>query len=129
MGLSTSHDCWNGSYTGFYMWRAELGRAAGYMMIETLPCNDVYPDIEWDKYDEEKVAMGKWDKTPEDPLIVLLVHSDCEGHIYPEQAGPLADRLEEILPRVRRDDWKEATIQFAAGLRNAAKLNEVVDFF
>ncbi len=79
-------------------------------------------------------------ETPDDPLIVLFAHSDCEGIIKPEQAAPLADALEALLPKLteeaapgfghihRRGGIKGCTEKFIAGLRTAVAANEPVDF-
>ena len=60
-----------------------------------------------------------------DPLMYLLIHSDCDGVIKPEHGAPLADRLEELLPFV---EDKQRTEQFIAGLREAAQADEDVEF-
>ena len=44
-----------------------------------------------------------WAKTPEDALLVLLAHSPDDGEIWPAQAEPLANRLEELLPAISRE--------------------------
>lgn len=40
----------------------------------------------------------RWESLKPDPLFVLLHHSDCEGEIAPQDCGPIADRLESLLP-------------------------------
>jgi hypothetical protein len=40
----------------------------------------------------------KWDIFGNDPLAKLLAHSDCGGELEAEVCGPLADRLEGLLP-------------------------------
>jgi hypothetical protein len=79
--------------------------------------------------------VGDWSETPADPLLVLIAHADDEGHIHPEQAGPLADRLEALLPLLPSEpdsghigDWHEKTKAFIAGLRCAAAAHEDVEF-
>jgi hypothetical protein len=74
------------------------------------------------------------DGTP-DPLIVLLAHSDCEGEIQEDFCGPLADRLEELLPLLGEEDggghigsYTTKTEQFIRGLRAAAEAGEPVGF-
>ena len=136
MGLNTSHGCWDGSYTWFCKWRDRLAEAAGY---------EFEPDPRpWDPDDRivmlppgsvtDETLMGVWDETPEDPLVVLLAHSDCDGDIYPAQAVPLADRLEEIKGLLPDDEYeapsntKNTTQWFIEGLRRAASRGEVVVF-
>jgi hypothetical protein len=140
MGLDTSHDCWHGAYSAFGRWRLAVAEAAGYMVVPVK-----WPDLgyetdsvmlEWHRY-EEKNYKGEWDEMPADPLILLIVHSDCDGEIKPEHAGPLADRLEELLPKLTdeggghiaaRGGYAGATKKFIAGLREAAAAGETVDF-
>ncbi len=68
-----------------------------------------------------------WDSLPPDPLHVLLAHSDCDGEIKWQDCGPLADRLQEILPSLS-DDVREDAETFIAGLRSAAAARENVEF-
>lgn len=80
---------------------------------------------------EDKNYQGEWDSIPgEDPLLFLLVHSDCDGVIRPEHGVHLADRLEQLPPlldeSVRR--MREDTERFAGGLRKAAASGEDVEF-
>ena len=134
MGLDTSHDCWHGAYGAFYRWRSELGRAAGFRMATDAdrPSRE-YPDLQWDRFPEENYS-GEWAVTPEDPLIVLLVHSDCDGVIHPEQAAPLAARLRQLAPLMSESgeghilNYRQVTERFAAGLELAAAHGEDVDF-
>jgi hypothetical protein len=77
-------------------------------MVEKVTWPDMgYPSdtvlIEWHRY-EEKNYYGQWDELPHDPLLILIVHSDCEGDILPEHATLLADRLDEILPNIDDKD-------------------------
>lgn len=61
-----------------------------------------------------------------DPLDVFFVHSDCEGWIFPEDAGPLADRLEGLTDLL--GDWNKSLKRFVAGLRKAEQAWEIVRF-
>ncbi|WP_435111910.1 hypothetical protein [Nocardiopsis synnemataformans] len=119
MGLSTSHDCWDGSYGGFGQWRNALAVAAGYQLVEV------------------GTESG-----------FTYVSADL-----PDHAGPLADRLEELLPALAGvgappppgqtrvvplghtpvlpetvTRWVLATHRFIAGLREAARAGEPVEF-
>lgn len=140
MGLDTTHDCWHGSYGSFSMWRNTLAKLAGYFVhpVQWPNCTVSTPLLEWSKFTQDNV-YGKWETTPEDPLIVLLCHSDCDGVINPRDAGPLADRLEELL-RVYREgesvepddtvwNFEQRTQQFVNGLRRCVEENEPVEFY
>ena len=128
MGLDTSYDCWHGAYSAFHRWRTRIAEVSGYA--------SKWPDgLEIDDAEDgAAVADGTWKKLPNDPILVLLCHSDCDGQIAPEHAGPLADRLEGLLPNLHGDgggylgDYKAATERFIKGLRQAAADGEPIDF-
>lgn len=118
MGLDTTHGCWHGAYSAFHRWRAKIAEVAGL------------PDI--------MTMQGYKKKTPwnlDDPLTALLSHSDCDGSLAVEVLGPLADRLEALIPSLPEGgggghirDWRAQTSDFVEGLRLAASLGEPVEF-
>lgn len=119
MGLDTSHDCWHGAYSLFNRWRTKICEVSGYGDLKD------YHGFGGDK---------AWPE--DDPLTILLYHSDCDGNIKHEDCEAIATRLESLLPalEVAGDggghigDYTEKTKQFIAGLRLAAKEKEDVDF-
>lgn len=136
MGLDTSHNCWHGAYSAFSRWRHKIARVAGYDVFKVVYEDGYTQDtimIDWGHITGDNL-MGKWEILPKDPLIILFAHSDCEGVIYPDAASLLADRLEELLPLLDGDggghigSYKDKTMAFIDGLRNAAIVGEVVDF-
>lgn len=139
MSLDTSHDCWHGGYGSFSAWRTHIAQAAGYPVKEDWP-HGGGPSYElpWDLFPEERYYGEGWATQPvEDPLLYLLVHSDCDGVIHPEEGRHIAARLEQLLPAIEaqepRYEWlrEEAcrlTLRFIAGLRKAAEAGEDVDF-
>lgn len=139
MGLDASHDCWHGAYSSFSRWRNKLAEVAGYQIakVDWGPGSFGPHDtilIDWGHIADE-CYMGTWTETPTDPLIVLIAHSDCGGYIHPPQAGPLADRLEELLPLLPEENdpghignWRSKTQKFIDGLRAAAEAGESVEF-
>jgi hypothetical protein len=142
VGLDTSHGCWHGAYSAFTRWRNTIAEAAGYDLMPPTPEEVAagvipslrYPMLEWSGVVAENF-QGEWTRTPPDPLIVLIAHSDCDGVIHPAQAGPLADRLEELLPKLPEGDggghigdWRDKTQRFIDGLRAAVAAGEDVDF-
>ena len=134
MGLDTSHDCWHGPYSSFSAWRNKLGVMAGYeLATHKRPYGDLVTiKVDWDELPEDAVD-GVWPETPEDPLMVLLAHSDCDGKIYPPQLMPLADRLGELYKQLPDepgdfDNMKYLTRRFISGLQLAAALDEPVEF-
>ena len=122
MGVDVSHDCWQGPYTAFHRWRTKIAEVAGY--------TDQWPDglLIGNHEDSEDFLSGTWKKTPDDPILILLCHSDCDGEITVEHAKALADRLEGLLPKLRGGDYRQRTEQFIAGLRDAAAAGETVEF-
>lgn len=139
MGLDTSHDCWHGAYSAFGRWRAHLAITAGYKLAEY----EVSPDwryqlaeLPWEMFRQENY-QGDWSNGPavEDPLLYLIVHSDIEGVIHPEEGRHLAARLEQIMPLLDESgggpqirSMTATTRQFIDGLRRAALAGEDVEF-
>lgn len=141
MGLDTTHDCWHGPYSAFSRWCEALARAAGYAVwpvdsMELHALKRTVVMIDWGHIGGEAHLEGDWDETPSDPLLVLIVHRDNGGHINPAQAGPLADRIEQLaalLPPEQHGSWdpdwmKVKAAKFVAGLRKAAAAGETVRF-
>lgn len=140
MGLGTSHDCWHGAYSAFTRWRNTLAEAAEHEIVD-IPCD------RFGSFPGAKVLMherwtaenfeGEWpDGVPEDPLLILLIHSDSSGVIKAEHAPWLAERLERLLPAIPEDldlgghigNMRAKTEQFIKGLREAAEKGEDVEF-
>lgn len=143
MGLDVSHGCWAGSCSAFCRWRQAIALAAGYLVMPVKYDDGILADtimIDWGHL-PGGALQGEWDETPCDPLLVIIAHSDCGGVIHVSQAGPLADRLEELLPTLKILDDKEpqgghlarlglagATRRWINGLRKAVAANETVVF-
>lgn len=144
MGLDTTHDCWHGAYSAFSRWREMLAEVAGYT-VNKVTFSDGYSTllvmIDWAQVKEEQLN-GDWDRIPcrldgtPDPLLILITHYDCEGHIKVEHLEPLAARLEELLPALEGKDglghiglYTEKTQTFIDGLRAAAAAGERVEFW
>lgn len=124
MGLRVSHNCWTGSCGAFNDWRRKLASAI---------------DIELDKMEYFSLYGTPWASLPHDPLYILLTHSDCEGNIAVKHLIPIANRLEELMPKLKEQDQRcpglpdfltavATTEKFIAGLRLAAELGERVKF-
>jgi hypothetical protein len=138
----------------FGEWRQLVARAAGYTIKEQSDVPWTGVDLPWDMFMQENFK-GDWANGPavEDPLLYLIVHSDSEGVIHPNEGRHLAARLEQILPTLTiegapdlaarlehflpgltagrlTDEWLEkATKQFIQGLRDAAAAGEDVEFY
>ena len=145
MGLEVSHDAWTGSYGAFSAWRAALAGTAGY---EVTADRDENGRISLAELRDAHYGVADWQITPErldgewngeepaDPLLVLLLHADHTGYIHPGQALPLAERLEQLRPRLAgftgdagdEMNFQLATRLFAEGLRRAAEHGESLVF-
>jgi hypothetical protein len=127
MGLDTSHDCWHGAYSAFTRWRTALGRAAGLPIGKVPLFGGGAPTIDWPD-------TTKLDQT--DALRILIEHSDCDGEIPWQVCGPMADRLEALLPELEKlgdggghiGNYVAKTKQFIDGLRLASAHQEDVEF-
>lgn len=137
MGLDTTHDCWHGPYSAFSRWRNGLAEVAGYEIFPIVYDDLIKRDtimIDWGHI-PEGALMGDWKRTPDDPLLVLIAHSDCEGVIHPEQAAPLAERLEGLMDQLSKEidfshgaSYQDKTRKFIDGLRLAVSRGEDVEF-
>jgi hypothetical protein len=115
MGLDTTHGCFNGPYSAFMRFRIHVAEAAGYGV---------------DYYYKPYLTEG------DDPILILLNHSDCDGIIEAKDCAPLADAMEALLPKletnnvagVRGMTMKATAETFIEGLRLAARLKENVEF-
>jgi len=122
MGLDMSHDCWSGPYSAFHRFRKKICEVAGY----------------GDLNEREGFVMDKpgipW--PTDDPLVIFLSHSDCDGEIAAADCGPIADCIEALLPSLERAGsgggyiWSYAGLaeQLIAGLRLAASKDQMVRF-
>ena len=126
MSVQVSHGCYSGSCGSLNDLRRVIAKAGG--LDFDAPDRE---DYEWCNY------QGMWKSPPVEPLVVFLIHSDCDGYIFPFDAERIADRLEELLPQLETEsDWspfadlspRSQTLQFIEGLRVAADKNQVVVF-
>jgi hypothetical protein len=151
MGLDTTHDAFHGGYGSYLILREALMHAAGYRQTKDYP-----PTFEWDgdpdfdlpenKEIWDSARFGEIDNWPFDPVLFLWAHEDCEGVIRPVIAGQIADRIEDLLPKIhdatlifapawadpQREPAGRTTTtmakQFMDGLREASRAGEEVEF-
>lgn len=150
MGLDTSHDAFHGGYGGFNILRhaiaaatqAELGLPMNWPQSIGLP--DGYFDEGIPDDVRDRLGMGTFteDEMPPEPVLVLLLHEDCDGIIPTFACGPLADQLERLVYRIDAETAKFApawvipeprnttamTREFIAGLRRAVAAGEDLVF-
>lgn len=146
MGLDTTHDCWHGAYSGFGIFRELVGRAAGLPYREA---DEQYGDgmrrvldIDWEQITDDQVA-GDWAEPPcinrvgydpplTDPVLYLLIHSDCDGKLRCKYLKELKSRLEDLVPRFNElagDGYGEGRLdRFIKGLGDAINKGDDVLF-
>lgn len=156
MGLDTSHNCWSGPYSAFMRWRIFIAKQVGI----PLSLMEGYYEYRWNNNDldfdrdyhiitragnaghmwwktlDGFKQLGKpisWEMLKDDPLSILLMHSDCDGKIKWADCMPIAKRLNQILKRIpeRRGTYNgniPATERFIKGLKKAHRAHEDVDF-
>ena len=74
MGLDTTHGCWHGAYSAFQRWRHKLAEVAGYDVVKVKYDDGFTMDtvlVDWGHLHGQ--LHGEWNRTPEDPLLVLLI--------------------------------------------------------
>jgi len=116
MGLDVSHDCFSGSYGTFNRYREYLCSLVGIDATKMQGLCDVGPGLEWPTDSEE-------------PICIMVNHSDCDGDIPKEDVLPLANRLKELLPKMENEErWKQKTEQWIEGLMFAHEEGDKVEF-
>lgn len=151
MGLDISHNCFSGAYSAFMRLRIAIAHAAGLPPLQLMEgfYDDpppLVPRFTFGEAEERgdfsdhpllKLLPIPWDYFAKDPLAVLLNHSDCDGEIEAKDCAPLADRLEEILPKLPEDGGghltrdggiRAVTEKLIRGLRAAGTAGENVRF-
>jgi len=143
MGLDLSHECWHGAYSAFGRWREKLAEVAGYAVwnVAKAESNSAYQYfcretiiIDWGHITDDNL-QGHWEKIPDDPLMLIIAHSDCGGLIHWEHCERLAGRLKELLPGLPEGhgtghigNWRDTTSTFIDGLLLAHSQKEDVYF-
>lgn len=148
MGLTCSHDAFDGAYSAFNRLRQFICYTLGVISGErcSFPPHFKYegeglfiqePDLDPNKFYVpdllDRRRPGLWE---------FLSHSDCDGEISPELCIRVAEDLEWLLPTVqimkgnlietghigRDGGYAEVIKKFAKGCRLAAKNNEPLLF-
>ena len=132
MSLFISHDCWEDSYIEFSKWRCRIAELGGYNIgwTEFEKGGRLFTiNIDWRSIKDENI-LGKWEITPDDPLLILIAHSDYDGKIYNKHLILLAERIDNIIDKMELDDYdfKNKTLSFVKGLRKAHLLGNDIEF-
>lgn len=141
MALKISHGAFQGGYSQFRYWRNLLGVVAGYALTQVNDgCCGLVEGFDFgDISNDKNLKIGNWSEKPKDPLMILLVHSDTEGHINKEDLIPLMNRMEELLPLVQArsvmtkkpvdSSCVQITQNFIDALSQASTNDEVLMFY
>ena len=121
MGLDTSHNCFNGSYSTFNDFR--------YWLASKI-------DINLDEYQGYRGNGTKdLDELINIYLYPLLIHSDCEGSLSVNESEQIVKGLCEILENLNNNElsiadkyYKRILIDFIDGCNDAINKNEKIEF-
>lgn len=111
MGLNLSHIDVKWSYSSFNNFREKLAREIGVKLYEM---KEFGGEIPWENV--------------KDDIVPLLNHSDCEGHLTPEECRKVAPRLRELVATWENDIDKGRALSLAEGMEKAAAANENLEF-
>lgn len=103
------------SYGGFHWFRLRLARAVGWAITGSVAGDDMH----WD------VPTGK----PTDPIAPLLLHSDCDGTMSPDECRSIAPRLRELVDGWPVDDYDRVmALRLAACMEDCARRDLTLQF-
>ena len=115
MGIDFSHCDARWGYIGFHKFRKKVAKAVG-IDLDVMPGFSLEPSVDWpDPYDE--------------PIARFLGHSDCDGHLTPEECAAVAPRLKELVEQFPPDDPdRKKGLDLAEGMALAAEVGELFEF-
>lgn len=113
MGLDFSHGEAQWSYGGFMSFRKKLAKEIG-MTLEEM---------------EGFVEGGKPFSDFKDDIVLLLDHSDCDGHLTPGQCKKIIPRLQALTAKWPDTDWdKGAAQRLIESMQEAIEAKENLEF-
>lgn len=115
MGLDTTHNCWQGSYSSFNTFRYELAKLINVNLDEYLGYSD-----NGTKHLED-INHG---------IMPLLNHSDCDGELNVNECKQIVEGLNDILSNntISNEYILNKIIRFRDGCLEAIEKNENVEF-
>lgn len=111
MGLSVSHDAYDGGYVSFGVWREYVALAAGIKL-----------------YGMEGYGGKKRWNVVDEGLRIILNHADNEGEISTKDCKKVADSLQELMIKIKDKDHRATTKKFIEGCLKAYDLGEPLIF-
>jgi hypothetical protein len=149
MGLSISHETWQGPYSAFHRWRKEIAKLEDIpleLMEGFYPGYPSYHEIikitlersDFNSYLADTFQTMylnhlplKWDNLKRNPLHKLLYHSDCEGTLNWRGLKGIYERLEYLMEHKQKEMTMECvgkTNQFIIGCKAAYEAKESLRF-
>lgn len=113
MGLDFSHCDASWGYFGFMRFRKRLASMIGVQDI-----------MQMSGYKES----GGEGWPDDDPIVDLLVHSDCEGVLTPEECKAIGPRLREMVTPWSEDQDRANALLLCDGMDEAVKQDEELEF-
>jgi hypothetical protein len=112
MGLDFTHSDAHWSYSGFHRFRTRLAKEIG-ITLDTMEFFGGTTSFDYVK----------------DDIVPLLIHSDCDEDLTPEECAMIAPRLRALIDKWDDDDYDKIHATFLAeGMEDAASENEVLEF-
>lgn len=102
------------SYSTFNEWRDHIYSVSGSIDVEELDTR-------------KRNAYGYWDEIPIDPILILMIHHDDQGYIFPREAKELKERIKGLMHEIDTG-WKAHTKQFLKALSMCIKTGERIEF-
>lgn len=141
MGMRATNDAWSGSCSGFNAWRNRIAIILGigtkeftYKGAMGFSKTMIVPNYDEKAY-TAKNYMGMWKSIPEEPIMLLLAHSDCEGVLKVKHLKLIVQRLEEMLAYARltlsnepQFGFYEETEKFIDGAKKCIEQNVQMEF-
>ncbi len=113
MGVDFSHCDASWAYSGFNRARTRLAATIGLDLDSMVGFGGTVP----------------WPSTRKSPLVYLLHHSDCDGHITAAQCRRVAPAIRQAVANWPEDDYdRKKFLQLADGMDSAASANQRLRF-
>ena len=114
MGIDFSHCDAHWAYSGFHRFRTKLAKEIGIDLDRMKGFGATWAG-------ETAAGDIEWANSKDDPIISLLDHSDCDGHISPGKCKKIAPRLRELVDKWDDEDYdKQQALLLAEGMELAA---------
>ena len=123
MGVDFTHCDARWAYSGFNRFRGRLAAACGAKWDGVM----VWFSHEKKPTDAENEA--EWNKVIDHPIYPLLNHSDCDGHLTPDECVSVAKGIDMIVKNWPPDDYDRIKAeQLRDGCLAAAAAKENLEF-